>query len=94
MDRSDPRPEVKLKSNLGSPNVLYTPSWKKYENPMFFGDPKSTTEAADKFIQEREHSIKTDAKAARWEKSRKDWFQKQKHNWRNKEMQKLKERGL
>jgi hypothetical protein len=94
VEPDDPRPEVKLQDRWGSPNVAFTPSWKKYETPMFIGDLKSKEEAVDKFSQEREHAIKVDPKAARWEKSRREWFQKQKHNWRNNEIQKLKEQGL
>ena len=94
VDQDDPRPEVNLKTRIGPPNIAFTPSWKKYETPMFIGDPKKQAEAADKFNEEREHAIKTDVKAARWEKSRKEWFGKQKHNWRNNEIAKLKSQGL
>lgn len=84
----DPRPEVKLKSRRGTPTIKFTPSWKKYESSIHLLD------GADKFNKEREHAVKTDPKAARWEKSRREWFQKQKHAWREKEMAKLKEKGL
>jgi hypothetical protein len=94
VEKDDPRPAVNLKTRIGPPNVAFTPSWKKYENPMFVGDAKSTVEASDKFVAEREHAIKVDPKAARWEKSRKEWFGKQKHNWRNNEIAKLKSQGL
>jgi DNA-directed RNA polymerase subunit RPC12/RpoP len=64
------------------------PSWRRYEHQI------NTPEGADKFIKEREHQVKTDPQMAKWEKSRKNWFQKQKHNWRNKEIKKLEEKGL
>jgi len=90
----DPRPSVKLKPKSGAPNIKFIPSWKKHEVPMFAGDGHTQFDAADKFDRERDHEIKTNPQAARWEKSRKEWFAKQKHNWRQNEMAKLKEKGL
>jgi len=94
VEDDDPRPEVKLKAKEGSPTIKYVPSWKKYETPMFSGDGHSQFDAAEKFTQEREKELRTDGKAARWEKSRRDWFAKQKNAWRKKEIAKLKEKGL
>ena len=91
---TDPRPEVKLKSRKGAPNIQYTPPWKVHEQGMYIGTPKEQLDSASKFNDEREHQVKTDPKAAKWEKSRRDWFAKQKHSWRQKEMQKLKEQGI
>jgi hypothetical protein len=92
----DPRPEIHLKDKAmdGAPNIAFTPSWKKYETPMFIGDGHAQYEASEKFTAEREHAIKTDPKAARWEKSRVEWFHKQKHNWSKKEKERLRNEGL
>jgi len=90
VDDDDPRPAVKLKSKVktGAPTIRFTPSWRQYEKNI------NQPGAADKFEKEREFQLRTDPKSARWEKSRRDWFQKQKHDWRNKEIAKLKEQGL
>jgi len=96
VDDDDLRLEVKLPSKVktGTPTVRFIPNWKKYETPMMIGDGHAQLDASDKFTAEKEHQLKTDPSAARWEKSRKEWFQKQKHNWRQKEMTKLREKGL
>lgn len=57
------------------------PSWRRYEAEMRRGDPHDQLKAADKFTQEREHATKVDPKMAKWEKSRKEWFIKQKPKW-------------
>lgn len=49
----------------------FTPSWKKYEEAIYKGDAKTQEEASDKFLAEREHELKTDPQARRWEESRK-----------------------
>lgn len=56
----------------------FTPSWKKYEEAMHKGDAKTQAEASDKFLQEREHELKTDKQAKRWEEGRKISIAKQK----------------
>ena len=94
VEDDDPRPAVKLKARKGTPNIKYVPSWKKYETPMFMGDGHSQFDAADRFTKEREDAIHKDPKAARWEKSRREWFAKQKPAWRKKEIARLKEQGL
>jgi hypothetical protein len=92
----DPRPEVNLPNKFkgGAPNIAFVPSWKKYETPMFIGDGHAQVNASEKFTAEREHAIRTDPKAARWEKSRVEWFNKQKHNWSKKEKERLRNEGL
>jgi hypothetical protein len=90
VDDEDPRPAVKLQSRAkgGAPTIKFVPSWKKYEKDLNLFD------GADKFSQERDMEIKTNPKAARWEKSRKEYYQKEKHEWRTKELAKLREQGL
>jgi len=83
VEDSDPRPEVKLPNKgMGKIFTPYSPSWKKHEKNMWHEDTKTSQEATDKFIEEREHEIKTDPKAARWEKSRKATWEKDKPAWR------------
>ena len=63
-------------------SISFSPSWKKYEKSIWHEDTKTSQESTDKFIEEREHEIKTDPKAARWEKSRKATWDKDKPAWR------------
>ena len=86
VDRTDPRPAVKLpdrglaqSSNI---HVKYTPDWKKYEEGMHKGTPDQQAEAADKFTAERDHQLKVDKSARRWEESRKESWAKDKPQWR------------
>jgi len=72
VEDTDERPEVKLPSKtVGAPHVAYVPSWKKYEEAMRHPDSNQQGVASDKFIAEREHAIKTDPQAKRYEESRK-----------------------
>lgn len=78
----DARPSVVLPNKpLGSIFIPYNPSWKKYESEMWNDDKKRSIPATDKFIDEREHETRTDPKAARWEKSRKERVAKDKPAW-------------
>lgn len=60
------------------PNTPYQPDWKKHEAGLFHPDPKVQQEASDKFEAERDHALKTDPAARRWEKSRKESVAKDK----------------
>jgi hypothetical protein len=61
--------------------VKFSPSWKKYEEAMKHPDSKVQGEATDKFLAEREHAMKTDPQARRWEESRKASLAKDKPQW-------------
>lgn len=67
-----------IKGTVSTPVV---PSWRKYEKEMRTGTPNEQIDAMDKFISERDSAIKKDPKVAKWERSRKDWFNKQKPKW-------------
>ena|SRR3990172_1198949 len=86
VEDEDPRPAVKLPSKPGMPNTRFTPSWKKYEAGQFLADPKKQRGYSDKFEAERNHAIKTDKAAARWEKSRRESLLKDKPAWRKERM--------
>lgn len=90
VEDDDPRPEVQLKDKNGMPFVKYTPSWKAYEQNYWTPDPerKPNNKLTDKFLEEREHQIKNDPKARRWEKSRKESWAKDKPQWRKAMMKK------
>lgn len=82
VEDSDPRPEVKLPNKrMGKVFTPYSPSWRKYEPDMWNTDTKRSRESADKFYLEREHALKTDPKAANWEKSRKESWAHDKPQW-------------
>ena len=70
--------ENSSKKNIFTP---FAPSWRKYESGMWGEDNKTAQSQADKFLTEREHEIKTDPRAARWEKSRKERWAKDKPAW-------------
>jgi len=80
---TDLRPEVKLPDKkMGPVYVPYLPPWRQYEKDMWNDDTKKSIHATDRFIDEREHELKVDVKAARWEKSRKARWDKDKPAWR------------
>jgi hypothetical protein len=82
VDDSDERPAVKLPSKKpGSPNLRYTPSWKKYEEGMKHQDSKNQVESGDKFMDAREHAMRTDPQAKKWEESRKATLVREKPQW-------------
>jgi hypothetical protein len=82
VEDSDERPSVKLKSKvMGVPHTVFTPSWKKYEDAMTNQASKDQGEATDKFLAEREHAMKTDDKARRWEEGRKASWTRDKPYW-------------
>lgn len=54
------------------PAAKYTPDWKKYEKDLYHPDPKVQQEATERFTAAREHALKTDPQARRWEESRKE----------------------
>jgi hypothetical protein len=95
VDDSDERPAVKLPNRRFTEGptkelkVKFLPSWKKYEEKMHHGTPAEQREASELFTAEREKEINTSRQASSWEKGRREWFQKQKHDWRQKEIQKL-----
>lgn len=61
--------------------VKFSPSWKRYERQLREGTPQQQQEAAEKFTAERDHAMKTDPQARRWEESRKRYYAKQKPGW-------------
>ena len=71
-------------SKLKAPTLKYTPSWKKHEQDIFSGKENSD-EKMDKFLAERDHAIKTDSKARKWEKGRKMQLAKNKPIWAKKQ---------
>ncbi len=82
VDDDDERPAVKLPSRvIGAPHVAFTPSWKKYEEGMKHPDSKDQGLYTDKFLAEREHAMKTDPQAKRWEETRKASWAKDKPQW-------------
>lgn len=82
VDETDPRPAAKLKGSKGTPKLRFTPSWKKHEAEMNHPSDQKQMEATDKFIAEREHAMKTDPKAKRWEEGRKKEWARNKPAWR------------
>ena len=86
VEDSDERPAVKLKSPNKhfkyAPSLKYIPTWRKYEEAMTHPLSKNQGEATDKFVAEREHQMKTDPIAKRWEESRKERVAKDKPAWR------------
>lgn len=88
VEDDDERPAVKLKKRKGAPVIKFVPSWKKHEKEMnlpHIGD-KDQMDATDKFMSERDHAMKIDSKARRWEESRKETLAKNKPAWRKKMM--------
>jgi hypothetical protein len=82
VDDSDERPAVKLPSRkFGVPSTRFNPSWKKYEEGMKHQDSKTQVESGDKFMDERDHAMKTDPQAKRWEDSRKASLARDKPQW-------------
>lgn len=82
VDDSDERPAVKLPSKtIGVPHIGFTPSWKKYEEGMKHQDSKNQVDYTDKFMAERDHAIKTDPRAKRWEEGRKKEWANAKPEW-------------
>lgn len=83
VEDSDSRPAVKLSSKrLGVPFTPFQPSWKKHESEMWNDDKRKSIAATDRFIEEREHEVRIDPRAARWEASRKERVAKDKPAWR------------
>lgn len=82
----DPRPKVILKDRKGIPFIKYSPSWRKYEQNYWIADSekKSDDKISDQFLAEREHQMRTDPIARRWEESRKAHWAKEKPAWRKK----------
>jgi len=88
VDDSDERPSVKLRSKSGAPVIKYTPPWKVYEEGMKHQLSKDQVTPGDKFLAEREHQLKIDPVAKRWEDSRKASWDKDKPSWRREMMKK------
>lgn len=88
VDDEDPRPKVNLPDKKGTPGILFTPSWRKYEQNYWTPDPErpQDNKKTDAFLAERDHETKTDPKAKRWEESRKVEWAKNKPAWRKKMM--------
>lgn len=85
VEDTDPRPRVSLPSKgIAGFFTKFSPSWGKYEKDMWNTDVKHSREASDKFALEREHAMKSDARAARWEQGRKAAWAKDKPLWAKK----------
>lgn len=85
VDDGDERPAVKLKNQpipkASSIHLLYTPSWKKYEEGMKHPDSKNQVVSGDRFLAERAFQVRNDPKAKRYEESRKEAWSKEKPQW-------------
>ena len=87
VDINDPRPAVempsKFKEAVGKKTTTtpFNPSWKKYEKGMWSGDKETSIAQTDKFLDERDHAVKTDPRAKRWEAGRKQEWAKNKRYW-------------
>lgn len=68
------------------PKLKYTPSWKKYEKDLHSDDADVARAAADKFDLERQHEMKVDPEARRWEESRKAEVVKDKPTWKKEKL--------
>lgn len=64
------------------PKTKYTPSWKKYEKDLHSDDADVARDAAEKFDLERQHEMRVDPEARRWEESRKSEVAKDKPIWK------------
>lgn len=69
-------------------NTKFTPSWKKYEKDLHGEDPNLAFKAGEAFDEERSFQMKNDAKARRWEASRKEELQKEKIIWKKDQIKK------
>lgn len=78
----DPRPEVKLPDKEGIPNFVVAPPWGRHEDAMHSGVPEVERKATEAFLDEREQTMKTSTKWAKWERSRKERLAKDKPIWR------------
>lgn len=79
VEDSDPRPAIKLpKKKLGIPFTPYVPPWKQFEEGMLNPNSKNQAEYGDKFTAAREHEMRNDPKARKWEESRKERLAKDK----------------
>lgn len=87
VEDSDPRPRVSLPSKGFSSSIFtkFIPSWGKYEKDMWNTNDKISRRASDMFALERDHAIKTDPKAKRWEEGRKASWAKDKPLWAKKQ---------
>ena len=87
VDKSDPRPAVKMPSKFKDAigkqarKMPFNPSWKKHEEGMWSGNKETSMKQTDKFLDEREHAMKTDHQAKRWEEGRKQEWAKNKKYW-------------
>jgi hypothetical protein len=82
VDDTDERPAVKLPSQkVGSFYNPFTPSWKKYEEAMRHPDSNQQGVATDKFMAERDHALRTDPQAKKYEESRKARWVADKPQW-------------
>lgn len=61
--------------------IKYQPEWKKYEKDLHDPDPEKQVKAAEAFELEREHQMRNDCQARRWEESRKESLAKDKPQW-------------
>lgn len=62
------------------PYTTFDPTWKKYEPGVHSEDTKTQIEETDKFLAERDHELKTNPAAKRWEESRKkEWDRNKPH---------------
>jgi hypothetical protein len=82
VDDTDERPAVKLPHKKYGPiHTPFIPSWKKYEEAMRHPDSKQQGVATDKFMAERDHALRTDPQAKKYEESRKARWAADKPQW-------------
>lgn len=64
------------------PNTPYNPTWAKYEKDANNQDDANRAlEASDKLLAEKEHELKINIKARKWEEDRKKEWAKAKPKW-------------
>jgi co-chaperonin GroES (HSP10) len=63
------------------PSASYKPEWAKYEDKMRTGTAQEQQTASDQFLAARDHALKTDPQARRYEESRRDRLAKDKPAW-------------
>lgn len=62
-------------------HIKFNPEWAKFEEDMHSSDPQKAQEATEKFTAARDHAVRTDSQARRWEESRKEGWAKDKPQW-------------
>lgn len=71
-------------------NTKFNPSWKQHEKDIHSDDADVARAAADRFEMERNHEMRTDPQARRWEESRRKEVAKEKPIWKKEQLKKEK----